>query len=352
MRVQSIIERTLRVAALAALVVSSGAAGCTVQETSAPALVGPSGMSLSLGVQADRPILERGNFTTVRISARNHQNQPMSVAVRAEILAQGALFDYGRLSARDVTTGSDGNATITYFAPAPTFPATDSGDDVVTILVTPLVGGDGRGLLARQLDIRLVPQGTIIPNFPLVPSFTISNASPQAFTTVIFDASGSTRNGVPCLDQCGYIWTFGDGSSASGRVVEHMYTTTGQKLVYLRISDAFGQFVDSAPQTVNVSVSTALTANLTFSPTSPQPGLQTLFDARGSTGPDPIVEYRYSFGNPCNPGEVVTSDATTTHTYTMSGTFVARLTVRDAIGRTASTTVNVTVGGNLTGCPP
>lgn len=343
--------RTLRAVAVVAGVIASGAVGCTVQETEAPALMGPSGMSVSLGLQADRPILERGNFTTVRISARNHQNQPMTLAVRAEIQAQGSLFDYGRLSAREVTTGSDGTATVTYFAPAATFPATDSGNDIVTILVTPLIGGDSRALLARQIDIRLVPQGTIIPNFPLIPQFSISNTSPQAFTTVVFNATATTRNGQLCMDQCGYTWTFGDGSSATGRVVEHMYKTTGQKLVYLRVTDEFGQSVDSPPQQVTVSASTALVANLTFSPTSPSPGLQTLFDARGSNGPDPIVEYRYSFGNPCDPGEVVTTNPTATHIYRTSGTFIARLTIRDAVGRTATITTNVTVSGNITGCP-
>lgn len=344
--------RTLRAVAVVAGVIASGVVGCTVQDTPAPALMGPSGLSVSLGLQADRPILERGNFTTIRISARNHQNQPMSVPVRVEIQAQGALFDYGRLSTREVTTGSDGSAAVTYFAPAPVFPATDSGNDVVTLVATPLIGGDNRGLLARQLDIRLVPQGTIIPNFPLIPQFSVSPPSPQAFTTVVFNASATTRNGQPCMDQCGYTWTFGDGSSGTGRIVEHLYKTTGQKLVYLRVTDQFGQSVDAPPQPVTVSASTALVANLTFSPTSPSPGLQTLFDARGSTGPDPIVEYRYTFGNPCSPGEVVTTDSTVTHIYRISGTFTARLTIRDAVGRTATTTTNVTVSGNITGCPP
>lgn len=333
--------RTLRAVAVVAGVIASGVVGCTVQDTPAPALMGPSGLSVSLGLQADRPILERGNFTTIRISARNHQNQPMSVPVRVEIQAQGALFDYGRLSTREVTTGSDGSAAVTYFAPAPVFPATDSGNDVVTLVATPLIGGDNRGLLARQLDIRLVPQGTIIPGFQLVPSFTASTTTPQAFNPVVFNASASTRNGVVCGDQCGYTWTFGDGTSGSGRIVEHTYTRPGSYLVYLRLSDEFRQ-VDSAPQTITVSASTALVANLVFSPTAPRVGTSVIFDARGSTGPSPIVEYRFTYGQAGSPEDVGTA-AQQSYAYTAAGTYVARVIIRDAVGRTATATVNVAV---------
>jgi hypothetical protein len=228
--------RTLRTLTIVTGLVATGAVGCTIQETPAPALMGPSGLSLSLSIQADRPILERGNLTAVRISARNHQSQPMSVAVRLELLAQGSLFDYGRLSAREVTTGSDGNATVTYFAPAPAAFPSDSGEDVVTILVTPLIGGDNRGVLARQLDIRLIPPGTIA--LPLTANFTVTPASPTVGQAVVLDASTSTRGGQPCLDNCGYTWTFGDGTSAMGRVVQKTYSTPGSFTVHLRVSDA------------------------------------------------------------------------------------------------------------------
>ncbi|MDP1569582.1 MAG: PKD domain-containing protein [Vicinamibacterales bacterium] len=332
--------RTLRTLTALAGVVLTGAIGCTVQDTTAPALTGPSGLSVSLSLQADKPILERGGFTTVRVRAVNHQNQPMAMALRAELRAQGLLFDYGRLSTRDLVTGSDGTATVTYFAPAPLVQPRDSGEDVVTIVVTPMVTGDSRGLVSRELDIRLVPQGVIIPNFPLVPQFTISNTSPQAFTPVVFNATTSTRNGAQCLDNCGYMWTFGDGSSASGRIVEKTYTAQGQYLVYLRINDEYGH-QDSAPQTVTVGASTAITGQLTVSPTPVRLNIASQISALGISGPSPIVEYRFSFGD-ASPDQVGTS-ATATHAYSAVGTYTVRVTVRDAVGRTATFTLSVSV---------
>lgn len=333
--------RTLRTVSAVAVLALTGAAGCTIQDTTAPGLTGPSGLSVSLSLQADKPILERGGFTTVRIRAVNHQNQPMAMTLRAELFAQGALFDYGRLSTRDVTTSSDGTAAITYFAPQPITPPSDSGDDVVTIRVTPISGGDSRGLLARQLDIRLVPQGVIIPNFPIVPQFVFTPTAPQAFDPVVFNASASTRNGTPCLDQCGYTWTFGDGTSANGRVVDKVYQSAGQYLVYLRVSDAFGVQVDSAPQIINVGASTAITGVLTVSPTPVRVGVSSQISALGLSGPSPIVEYRFSFGD-ASPDQVGVS-ATATHTYGAVGTYTVRVTVRDAVGRTATFTLAVAV---------
>lgn len=332
--------RTLRTVSAVAGVVVLGAMGCTVQDTTAPALTGPSGFAVSLSLQADKPILERGGFTTVRIKAVNQQNQGMSMPMRAELLAQGSLFDYGRLSTRDITTNSDGTATITYFAPPPVSPPSDSGDDIVTIVVTPLLGGDSRGVVGRQLDIRLVPQGVIIPNFPLVPLFTFTPASPKAFDPVVFNATTSTRNGVQCMDNCGYIWTFGDGTSASGRIVDKTYTAQGQFLVHLRINDEFGHR-DSAPQTVIVGASTAITGTLTVSPTPVRENVASQISALGISGPSPIVEYRFSFGD-ASQDQVGTS-ATATHAYSAAGTYTVRVTVRDAVGRTASFTLSVTV---------
>lgn len=342
---------TLRTLPAAAAALALAAAGCTVQDAKAPALAGPSSFALTVLLSADRPVLERGSSTTIRIRTLDAYSQPVSVALRAELSAEHVLFDYGRLSSRDVTTGSDGTATLTYFAPPPVAPASDSGQDIVTVRVTPLVGGDARGLQARQLDIRLVPPGTIIPVFQLQASFTVTPSSPQAFAPVIFDASNTQWRGASCLDQCTYAWTFDDGTGGNGRVVTKSFRSAGTFVVRLLVTDPFGTTAQ-ALQSVTVTPSTALTASLQFSPSQPRTGLQVLFDARGSTGPDPIVEYRYSFGDPCRPGEVVTSDPTATHIYTMAGTFTARLTIRDLVGRTATTTISVAVTGTETGCPP
>ncbi len=64
-----------------------------------------------------------------------------------------------------------------------------------------------------------------------------------------FDATSSTDIDG---DNLSYSWDFGDGTSASGALVTHIYTTPGTYLVNLIVSD--GQLTDQA--TVSISVNT------------------------------------------------------------------------------------------------
>jgi PKD repeat protein len=327
--------RTLSAIVGAALV---GAIGCTIQDTKAPALMGPSGLSVSLSLTADRPILEHGGSTTVRIKVVDHQNQPMVVALRAELLRNGQLFDHGRLSSRDVTTASDGTATLTYFAPQASGLPVDSGQDVVTILVTPLIGGDNHGLLARQLEIRLVPLGMIA--LPMQALFTFSPTTAIVGQTVTFDASASTRGGVPCLDECGYTWTFGDGTSTMGRIVNKTYSAPGTYEIFLRVSDGNRLAVDSTPRTIVISAAPPPTASFTFVPSSPTAGTTVFFNASGSTAGAgaQIVSYQWLFhDNETGSGVSVQKN------YPAAGSFAVQLTVTNDRGGTATSLQQVTV---------
>lgn len=331
--------RTLCTLSAVAGLLLTGAVGCTVSDTTAPALIGPSGLAVSLSLQVDKPVLERGSSTTVRIKVVNHQNQPMAVALRAELFAQGALFDYGRLDRREVTTGSDGTATVTYFAPPPLAVPTDSGADVVTVRVTPLLGGDSRGLLARELDIRLVPLGIIV--LPLQATFTFSPESATVGQTVTFDASTSTRGGAPCLDECGYTWTFGDGTSTMGRVVNKVYTQPGTFQIFMRVSDGERFVADSSPQTIVVTPSMPPAASFVFLPASPEAGDNVIFNASGSTAATgrQIVSYAWEFHHDDSTATGVTAQKV----YPAAGNFVVSLTVTDDVGNKGTATQQVTV---------
>jgi PKD repeat protein len=339
MRVESVMGRTLY--ALSAIVglLLTGTVGCTVSETSAPALTGPSGLAVSLSLQVDKPVLERGSSTTIRIKVVNHQNQPMAMALRAELFAQGALFDYGRLDRREVTTGSDGTATVTYFAPPPQALPTDSGNDIVTVRVTPQLGGDNRGLLARQLDIRLVPLGIIV--LPLQATFTFTPSSAIVGQTVTFDASTSTRGGSPCLDECGYTWTFGDGTSTMGRVVNKVYNQPGTYQIFMRVSDGDRFVADSSPQTIVVSPSVPPTASFVFLPASPEAGDNVVFNASGSTAATGrvIVSYAWEFHHDATTATGITAQKV----YPAAGNFVVSMTVTDDAGNKSTASQQVTV---------
>lgn len=82
------------------------------------------------------------------------------------------------------------------------------------------------------------------------------------------------------------------------------------------------------------------TAQFTANPTSGIPPLAVNFDARASSDPDgDSLTYSWQFGDNTSG-----SGATTSHTYAGSGTFVARLTVSDGRGGSASQQLNISVG--------
>jgi PKD repeat protein len=120
------------------------------------------------------------------------------------------------------------------------------------------------------------------------------------------------------------------------------YSSAGTFQVTLTVTDDAGsQF--TITQSVTVSQTGTLAARLTVSPTT---GIRNqtvfFFDASASQpGPNPIVEYRFTFGD-ASP-DVVGTSPTTSRTYSRSGTFNARVTVRDSAGRTSTADVSVTV---------
>ena len=69
----------------------------------------------------------------------------------------------------------------------------------------------------------------------------------QVAQAITFDGSGSSSN----EDITTYSWTFGDGTTAEGAVIEHAYTTAGSYDVILTVTDANGQ---SANASINVTI--------------------------------------------------------------------------------------------------
>jgi PKD repeat protein len=93
-------------------------------------------------------------------------------------------------------------------------------------------------------------------------------------------------------------------------------------------------------RSVTVGASAPLTVEITWSPTNPRTGDSVYFDGRSSTTPDgaAIVEYQWDFGN----GQTG-SGVTATAVYEDARVYVARLTIRDSLGRTQTKTASITV---------
>jgi chitodextrinase len=322
------------------LALAMSAASCTVKDTEAPALAGPSELALSLAVAASPDLIFQDGIdqSSITITARGPNSQPArGVNLRVDMVVGSTFADFGRLSARTVTTGDDGVARLTYTAP-PAVPNMDAGT-VVTLLVTP-IGTDYRGSVERQVDIRVIPKGTILPpNGAPQPAFSFSPAAPQVFQTIFFDASATRDEGVECGTRCSYTWSFGDGSSASGLTASHEYRAAGAYNVTLRVTDDRGQSAQTS-QSLTITAGTPPTAAFVFSPTAPRIGQQIFFNAAASTAGNGrrIIAYDWDFGS----GRTATG-VTVAKQYDQPGAYVVTLTVVDDAFQQATISQTVTV---------
>ena len=242
----------------------------------------------------------------------------------------------GQLSAQDVTTGSDGRATLSYTAPSPV----DNADHttIARILVTP-TGTDYAAAQPRSVDIRLVPPG-FVPAGPTA-AFTYSPATPVPNGAITFDASWSTSQSGTIVS---YAWDFGDNSTGTGMTPQHIYRAANNYTVSLIVVDDQGRASIACKQTLVVAPAANPVAQFVFSPTAPNTNQTIFFNAAQST-PGPgrtIVDYAWNFGAATSQHGLTASTA-----YSLPGTYNVTLVVTDDVGQTGSASQNVAVG--LTG---
>ena len=82
------------------------------------------------------------------------------------------------------------------------------------------------------------------PEQPLPTPVAVINAptTGQVAQAITFDGSGSSSN----AEITTYSWTFGDGVTAEGAVIEHSYAAPGNYDVFLTVTDANGQSADAS----------------------------------------------------------------------------------------------------------
>jgi len=176
------------------------------------------------------------------------------------------------------------------------------------------------------------------PNQLPVARFTTSPSNGEAPLTVRFDASSSSD---PDGRIVSYAWTFDDGSSGSGRVVDHTFDDPGTYSVTLRVVDDDDD-EDSVSHDVVVTVplpNEDPTAAFSFDPPSGEASLTVNFDASDSNDPDGnIVSYSWDFDDGS-----VGSGRVLGHTFTQAGDYDVTLTVEDDDGATDATAHRITV---------
>jgi PKD repeat protein len=330
--------RTLKATALFVAIAVVAGAGCTVDKQDAPELSGPSelGTSVTLYASPDTLRQDGASQSQITIQAQDSNGQPAkNLPIRLDIAVGGMLADFGQLSGKNLVTGGDGRASVTYTAPlAPADPV--DTQTVIQIVATP-GGTDYGNATSRFVSIRLVPPGVILPpNGTPVPSFTFAPSAPLLRVDVTFDASLSTDSDGRIAN---YAWNFGDGSQGTGSVVKHDFKSVGTFVVTLTVTDDRGQ---SASLSKNVAV--ASTANPTpaivVSPSAPVEGDRVFFNGATSTAAAgrTIVQYDWDFGT-----GVQASGMTTSYVYAKAGTYTVVLTVIDDAGNRASASKPVTI---------
>ncbi|UCC58360.1 MAG: PKD domain-containing protein [Candidatus Bathyarchaeum sp.] len=170
----------------------------------------------------------------------------------------------------------------------------------------------------------------IIPNYPPVADFSVSASTVFTGEMISFDASGSYD---PDGTIVSYFWEFGDGDTATGVSVDHLYVENGSYFVTLRVEDDDGAVNE---KTVSILVKNRPPVAIIVSTEIIYRGEPIFFDASQSYDADgSIVSYFWDFGD----GDTA-SGVSVSHLYLDYGTYIVTLTVTDDDGATG--TANVT----------
>jgi PKD repeat protein len=331
-----------------AVAAALGLAACTVHKQDTPSLTGPSelGMSVTVEVSPDVLTQDGASQSLVTITVRDANGQPVrNVALRANITVDGAITDFGTLSARNVVTDVNGRATLIYTAPPAPAINVDSGT-IVSIDVTPSGTNFGNEVALHNATIRLTPPGVVgappsslRPDF-VAPAATVGDAA--VFSATVVDAKGA--DATPQV--ASYAWNFGDGSTGTSRTTTHTYSKSGNFSASLTITDNLGRQA-LVSHIVPVAPGANPTATFVASPASPIIDQAINFNASGSQAAPghTITDFSWNFGD-----GTLGSGALVQHAYSQTGTYTVTLKVTDDAGRKSSLfPQTITVGnGNPT----
>jgi arylsulfatase A-like enzyme len=226
-------------------------------------------------------------------------------------------WDFG-----DGTTAPAGGATISHTYTTP-------GTYTVTATVT-----DDRGVASPISQ----PVTTGVPNVPPTAAFTPTVNGAQ----IDFDASASSDSDGSIVD---YSWDFGDGTTGYGVTASHTYSTYGDYLVRLTVTDDYGALTTTS-QLVTPNIPDQLPiASFTVS----KSGRTVNLDASASYDPDGvIVDIQWDFGDgtvvdTAGDGSANNTGTAPSHTYSSNGTYTIVLTVTDDRQGSAQASQTITV---------
>jgi PKD repeat protein len=275
-------------------------AGCTVKDTPAPPLTGPSTLSASIVAAFTFSPSSPAEGVTVSFDAALSSGT-------GSIAFYNWNFDDG---------GSGSGRTVSHrFLGAGTYRVS-------------LTVGDTAGHVGTTTGQVKVVAGSV----PTA-AFEFSPGSPNTNDTIYFNALASAAGAGRTITQ--YLWTFGDGFEANGVSTSHAYAAKNSYSVTLQVTNDAGMTATTTKQiTVGAPTAPAVpVASFVVTPVQPIPnGTPVGFDGSGSTATSPaiIVSYSWDFGDGTSAtGPVVTH----TFTNTSPAGFIVILTVTDSNGQ-------------------
>ncbi|MGH3577110.1 MAG: PKD domain-containing protein [Mycobacterium sp.] len=199
--------------------------------------------------------------------------------------------------------------------------------------------------------------GSTNPRIQVAPNGPYTGAVNQQIT---FGGFATTQNAGATITN--YLWSFGDGGSATGAAVQHAYTSAGTFTVTLTANDSAGQSSSntttatiggsgssggSGSATTGQNSERGVTVN-TGGPYTGSAGTAINFTGTATTtnGGATITSYVWAFGD----GGTATGQ-TASHTYANSGSFTLTLTATDSSGVAVAATAVVTIGGGSSAGP-
>jgi PKD repeat protein len=214
--------------------------------------------------------------------------------------------------------------------------------------------GDGTNASGKKISHTFTELGTYIVTLAVIDNdmrigtaqveITASTGKPVAIIntsatigmnplTVVFDGSDSSDFDGNIVT---YTWDFGDGESAQGVNVTHIYPTGGTYTITLTVKDNDDK---TGEADIDIIVYQKPSASFTTYPEIGIAPLEVNFDASNSFDVDGSIQtYKWDFGD----GMTALSEKVT-HTYSTVGTFLVVLTVEDndVITDTATTEIRV-----------
>lgn len=165
--------------------------------------------------------------------------------------------------------------------------------------------------------------------------FSYSPATAVTTENVTFDASASTPNSGTITK---YQWNFGDGTTAGGKIVTHVYGSVGTFTVVLNVTNSQG--LSKTAQTT-VKTYARPTPYVYWYPSYPSAGELVTLNASFSFDIDgTVVKYAWNFsdGTPLLSGKIVT------HYFPAKGVYTVQLTVTDNDNLTKTLSFKIGVG--------